>query len=68
MAVFCCGDVVPPNAFSDHCTAGDFFFTKRMAAAQHGDHSLNLTANAPENRPSQKETSILTIYFQGRKC
>ena len=29
-------------------------------------HSLKLTANAPENRPSQKETSIPTIHFQVR--
>ena len=28
--------------------------------------SLKLTAKAPENRPSQKETSIPTIHFQGR--
>ena len=28
-------------------------------------HSLKLTAKAPENRPSQKETSIPTIHFQG---
>ena len=29
-----------------------------------GVPSLKLTANAPENRPSQKETSIPTIHFQ----
>ena len=28
--------------------------------------SLKLTAKAPENRPSQKETSIPTIHFQVR--
>ena len=30
-----------------------------------GIHSLKLTANAPENRPAQKETSIPTIQFLG---
>ena len=29
-------------------------------------HSLKLTANAPEDRPSQKEISIPTIHFQVR--
>ena len=28
--------------------------------------SLKLTVKAPENRPSQKETSIPTIHFQVR--
>ncbi len=30
--------------------------------------SLKLTANSPENKPSQKEISIPTIHFQVRKC
>ncbi len=31
-------------------------------------HSLKLTAKAPENSPSLKETGIPTIHFQVRKC
>ena len=49
------------------CTAGKFrqidLEPKLTLTAKHL-HSLKLTANAPENRPSQKETALPTINFQ----
>ncbi len=45
-----------------------WFFPKKIQVGFPKVITLPETNVAPENRPSQWESSIPTIHFQGRKC